>query len=74
MKSTFRVCLLAVLLLTLAIFASGCGFFNHPGKTPAEVHREHVRMLRVNQQELVRDVDRTMHFDQPSKLSDMKMP
>ena len=74
MKNRLAVSLLVIVLLTLVIFASGCGLFNHPGKTAAEVNREHIQALRINQQELMRDVDRTGHFDRPSRLSEMKMP
>jgi len=64
---------LAILLLSLVLLSTGCGFFNQPGKTAQEVHREHIRILRVNQQQMMRDVDRWLGFDQPSKLTDMKL-
>jgi len=60
-----------VVLLVLVMLPTGC---DQPGKTAAEVNREHLRMLRINQQEMVRDVDRALGVDQPSKLTDKQMP
>jgi hypothetical protein len=74
MKNKFALSLLVILLLSATLLLSGCGLFYHPGKTAAEVNREHIQMLRINQQELMRDIDRTGHFDQPSRLSEMRMP
>jgi hypothetical protein len=74
MRNKVAVSLLAVLLLSLAVLLTGCGFFNQPGKTPEEVNREHARMLRVNQQQMMRDIDRTLDIDQPSKLTDKQLP
>ena len=74
MRHNFAVRLLVVLLLGLALLLAGCGFFNQPGKTPAEVNRDHLRTLRVNQQEMMSDIDKTLGVDQPSKLTDKKLP
>jgi hypothetical protein len=66
---------LTVLLLALALFSTGCaGFFDHPGKTAQEVHRDHLRELRVNNQQMMRDIDRWLGFDQPSMLTERKLP
>ena len=74
MRHNFAVSLLVVLLMGLALLLAGCGFFNQPGKTPAEAHRDHLRTLRVNQQEMMSDIDRTLGVEQPSKLTDKKLP
>jgi hypothetical protein len=74
MRHSFAVSLLFVLLLALALLLTGCGLFAHPGQTAAEVHRDHLRTLRVNQQEMMSDIDRTLGVDQPSKLNDKKIP
>ena len=74
MRNKVAVILLVVMLLSLVVLSTGCGFFNQPGKTPAEVNRDHARMLRVNQQELMADIDRTMLWDKPSKLTDKRLP
>lgn len=65
---------LMVLLLALVLFSAGCGFFDQPGKTAQEVHREHLRVLRVNNQQMIRDLDRWLGFDQPSMLTERKLP
>jgi hypothetical protein len=74
MRNNIAIITLVGLLLTIALLATGCGLFNHPGKTAAEVNREHLRMLQINQQEMMRDIDQTLYLDQPSKLTDKKMP
>jgi hypothetical protein len=74
MKKGVAVCVLAIVLVTLIVFSSGCGLFDQPGKTAAEVNREHVRMLRVNQQDMMRDIDRSLLLDEPRGLSDVRMP
>ena len=74
MRNKVAVILLVVLLLSLVVLSTGCGLFNQPGKTPAEVNRDHARTLRVNQQEMMADIDRTLGVDKPSKLTDRHLP
>ena len=74
MRSRINMFLLFVLLAALVVSAAGCGFFAQPGQTAAEVNRNHLRLLRVNQQELMYDLDRTFFLDEPSKLTNMKLP
>jgi hypothetical protein len=74
MRNKVAVIMLVVMLLSLVVLSTGCGLFNQPGKTPAEVNRDHVRMLRVNQQEMMADIDKTMLWDKPSKLTDKRLP
>ena len=74
MRNKVAVILLVVMLLSLVVLSTGCGLFNQPGKTPAEVNREHARMLRINQQEMMADIDRTLGTDKPSKLTDRHLP
>ena len=74
MGNRIAVTLLVVILLSLVVLSTGCCLFNQPGKTPAEVNRDHARMLRINQQELMADIDRAMLLDQPSKLTDKHLP
>ncbi len=74
MKNRIVVGLLGVVLLTLATMSTGCGLFDQQGKTADEVNRDHLRMLRINQQEMMRDIDRTLDLDQPSKLTEKQLP
>ncbi|MFH1371137.1 MAG: hypothetical protein ABII09_07625 [Planctomycetota bacterium] len=66
--------ILTIMLLAVALFSTGCGFFNQPGKTAQEVHREHLRLLRVNNQQMMRDIDRVLGLDQPSMLVERPLP
>ena len=61
MKNRIVVGLLGVVLLTLATMSTGCGLFDQQGKTADEVNRDHMRMLRINQQQMMKDIDRTLH-------------
>jgi hypothetical protein len=74
MRNRFVMITLAGLLLAITLLVTGCGLFDQPGKTAAEAHREHLRALRVNQQEMMQDIDRTLGVDQPSWLTDKRIP
>ena len=66
---------LIVCLLALVLFSAGCsGFWDQPGKTAQEVNRDHYRILRINNQQMMRDLDRWLGFDKPSMLTEMKIP
>ncbi len=76
MKNTsFFVCkvILLVFLCTLLFLPFGCSF-QQPGETVAEGHRRHKRVLRINQQEMMADIDRVLLLDKPSKLTDKRIP
>ena len=44
------------------------------GETEAEAARRHRRVFRVNQNELMSDLDRFMLWDEPSRLTDKRIP
>jgi hypothetical protein len=44
------------------------------GETEAEGHRRHLRNERINQQELMSDIDMVLLFNEPSKLTDKRIP
>lgn len=71
--SVFKV-ILAVILLVLVFVPFGCSSFSQPGETAAEGHRRHQRMARINQQELMADIDLVLMLDKPSKLTDKRIP
>ena len=65
--------ILSVILLVLVFAASGCSSLQ-PGETAAEGHRRHLRVVRINQQEMMADIDTALMLDQPSKLTDKRIP
>lgn len=72
---------LAFSLFTFALILSGalsllcgCRSYGQPGETVAEGRRRHERVLRINQQEMMADIDRTLLLDSPSKLTDKRIP
>ena len=44
------------------------------GETEAEGRRRHLRNERINQQEMMRDLDMVLLLDRPSKLTDKRIP
>ena len=74
MKNRIVVSLLGVVLFVLATMSTGCGLFDQQGKTADEVNRDHIRMLRVNQEQLMSDIDRAMFLDKPSTLTEKQLP
>ena len=77
MKSvSVSVCkvILAVALLVLVFLPLGCSSVNQPGETAAEGRRRHDRIARINQQEMMADIDKTLLLDKPSKLTDKRIP
>jgi hypothetical protein len=76
MKSvSVSVCkvVLPVILLVLVFIAFGCSS-TQPGETAAEGNRRHQRVSRINQQEMMTDIDAVLLLDEPSKLSDKRIP
>ncbi len=76
MKSvSVSVCMviLPVILLVLVFMPFGCSF-SQTGETTAEGHRRHQRVARINQQELIADIDNVLMLDEPSKLTDKRIP
>jgi len=62
-----RTLILVLLLFVFSLWLTGCG--SQPGESRAEIHRDHLRTLRINYQELLSDLDRGLLMDQPSKMS-----
>ena len=60
-------------MAVLALGSEGSTFYAQPGETEAEGRRRHLRNARINQQNLIHDVDRALLFDQPSKLSSRRI-
>ena len=73
MKNASVLTILGIVLCALAFLSHGCSSAQ-PGETVAEGHRRHLRTLRINQQELMQDIDMAMLTDKPSKLTDKRIP
>ena len=65
--------MLAVILCALAVLPAGCAS-NQLGETAAEGHRRHQRNLRLNRQEMMADMDSLLLLDEPSRLTDKRIP
>jgi len=73
-KSRF-VCkvFLGVVLVIFVCWLSGCKS-PQPGETAAEGRRRHIHNLEINNQELIHDIDYALLFDEPSRLTGLRMP
>ena len=71
--SVCKVILVAALLI-LIFMPLGCSTFSQPGETAAEGHRRHLRTVRINQQELMADIDKALMLERPSSLTDKRIP
>jgi hypothetical protein len=56
-----------------ALLLGGCSW-RHPGETRAEIDRRHERVLRLNSEMMLSDLDRVLMLDRPSKLTDKRIP
>jgi hypothetical protein len=70
------LCILAnvLVLCFVTLVVSGCKSLDQPGETRAEVDRRHERVLRLNQQGMLSDIDKTLMLDRPSNLTDKRIP
>jgi len=66
--------ILSIVLTALFLLPFGCGSYEQPGETAAEGRRRHLRNERLQQQELMADIDTFMLTDKPSKLADKRIP
>lgn len=74
MKKALVLVILGVILLTAAFWLGGCESYAQLGETKAEGNRRHQRVLRVNREEMMGDVDRVMLLDKPSRTTDKRIP
>ena len=65
--------ILVVALFALVFITFGCNT-SQPGETTAEGRRRHDRVARIKQQEMMSDIDTFLLIDQPSKLTDKRVP
>ena len=64
---------LVILLSMIMLLPYGCSS-KQMGETVAEGHRRHRRNLRLNQQEMMEDIDMFLLLDKPSRLTDKRIP
>ena len=64
--------LAAAACVALSLLA-GCSL-RQPGETRAEIDRRHERVLRLNGEMLLSDLDKALLLDRPSKLTDKRIP
>ncbi|MFB0551705.1 MAG: hypothetical protein ACETWQ_00190 [Phycisphaerae bacterium] len=69
-----RRVVLAIVLFVFVFLPCGCRSYEQPGETAAEGRRRHQRALRINQQQLMADLDTLMLLDKPSRLTDKRIP
>ena len=65
--------ILPVILLVLVFMPFGCKS-SQLGETAAEGHRRHQRIARMNQQQMMADIDTVLMLDKPSRLADKRIP
>lgn len=77
MKSvSVSVCKL-ILVATVLVFVFmplGCSSLSQPGETADEGNRRHNRISRLNQQGMMADIDAVLMIDEPSRLTDKRIP
>ena len=65
--------ILAGILWVLLLMPFGCAT-DQLGETVAQGRRRHRRVLRINRQEMMADIDRFLLLDKPSRLTDKRIP
>jgi hypothetical protein len=74
MRNHFKVSVLITMLLGLMLSLTGCQFWAQPGKTAQEGTREQIRTLKVNNREMMQDLNHALLLNEPSKLNEMSIP
>ena len=66
--------ILTVIVFVFVFLPSGCKSYEQMGETAAEGRRRHIRNRRINQQQLMADLDMFWLNDKPSRLTDKRIP
>jgi hypothetical protein len=74
-RGSSSVCsiILSIILFAAFFLLYGCRI-DQPGETAAEGHIRHKRVVRISQQEMMADIDRVLQLDEPSKLTEKRIP
>jgi len=70
--SVFKV-ILVVMLCALVFLPGGCST-QQMGETTAQGEIRHQRNLRIDQQQMMADIDKTLLLEEPSRLTDRRIP
>ena len=75
MKSvSLHKAIMTIVLTALFLLPIGCSSYEQPGETAAEGRRRHLRNERIDSGGFWADVDTFFLTDEPSKLSDKRIP
>jgi hypothetical protein len=76
MMKNVSICkvILSIILCVFVFLPLGCRSFGQLGETAAESSRRHKRVLRINSQDMMSDIDKVMLLDRPSRLTDKRIP
>ncbi len=69
--------ILIAFLFCLLLASSGCSIYTslaQPGETMMEGHVRHLRNARVNEENLMGDIDRVMLFYEPARTTPLRIP
>jgi hypothetical protein len=66
--------ILTVIVSVFVLMPCGCTSYEQMGETAAEGRRRHIRNSRINQQQLMADLDTFWLTDKPSRLTDKRIP
>ena len=69
----FKV-VVTLIVFVFVLLPSGCKSYEQMGETAAEGRRRHLRNQRLNQQQLMADLDTFWLLDKPSRLTDKRIP
>ena len=69
----YRV-ILVIISCVFVLLPYGCSSYEQMGETTAEGRRRHERNYRIQQQQMMADLDMLMLLDKPSKLTDKRIP
>jgi hypothetical protein len=71
MRRSLLILVLSIVSLSIVLCAFGC---SQPGETTAEGNRRHERVLSVNEQQMMEDLDKALLLHEPSKLTERRIP
>ena len=69
-----KVGILAALTVTLCVLVFFLSICQQLGETKAEARRRHIRNNQINQRTLKEDIETLFQTDEPSKLTERRIP